>query len=412
MTGQPTPLAASVIIVSRHRPAALCRCLTGLSQSDHPRFEVIVVADPVGVTAVRAGGWPVKLATFDEPNISAARNVGLGLASAPVVAFIDDDAVPEPTWLSRLVAPFSDGRVMQAGGFVRGRNGISFQWRAMEVDAAGQDHPLAVAAGVSLHAGNARRAVKTQGTNCAFRRDDLLAIGGFDPGYRFYLDEADVNLRLAARGLTAVVPGAEVHHGFAASARRRADRVPTDLTDIGASIAHFLRRHGDGDPDALRCHRAQHRARLLRLMVEGRIEPRDVRWLMASLAAGMAEPPPGRALLPLTPSPLPLLPLPGTGPRPGRVIAGRIWQGATLRARAEAAVAAGEVVTVLNLSPTARAHYLAFQPGGYWMQRGGLFGRSDRAAPRVQPCGFHARVDRETRRTAPQRPVSPGQAVG
>ena len=35
----------SVIVVSRHRAAALTRCLTGLAQLDHPDFEVIVVAD-------------------------------------------------------------------------------------------------------------------------------------------------------------------------------------------------------------------------------------------------------------------------------------------------------------------------------------------------------------------------------
>ncbi|MEY4306348.1 MAG: hypothetical protein RIT52_2523, partial [Pseudomonadota bacterium] len=33
---------ASVIIVSRHRAAALRRCLLGLTQQDHPDFEVIV----------------------------------------------------------------------------------------------------------------------------------------------------------------------------------------------------------------------------------------------------------------------------------------------------------------------------------------------------------------------------------
>src|SRR5690606_23264203 len=160
----------------------------------------------------------------------------------------DDDAVPEPTWASRLAAPFAHPRVGAAGGFVRGRNGISFQWRALAVDHLGQDHPLEVdPEGVSLHEGTATRAVKTQGTNCAFRRAGWLAAGGFDPAFRFYLDEADVNLRLAAAGhLTAVVPRAEVIHGFAASARRRADRVPADLTDIGASTAVFLRRHAPG----------------------------------------------------------------------------------------------------------------------------------------------------------------------
>ena len=54
----------------------------------------------------------------------------------------DDDAVAEPTWLSRLSAPFANAKVVAATGFIRGRNGFSFQWQACEVDAQGIDHPL------------------------------------------------------------------------------------------------------------------------------------------------------------------------------------------------------------------------------------------------------------------------------
>jgi cellulose synthase/poly-beta-1,6-N-acetylglucosamine synthase-like glycosyltransferase len=142
---------ASLIIVSRHRPAALVRALMAVAQMDHPGFEVIVVADPAGVAAARATGLALKLAVFDQANISAARNIGLGMAAAPVVAFLDDDAVPEPTWLTRLTAPFDDNRVTAAGGFVLGRSGLAWQWRAAFVDAGGFDHPFDTGPAVSLH---------------------------------------------------------------------------------------------------------------------------------------------------------------------------------------------------------------------------------------------------------------------
>ena len=121
-------MRVSVVIVSRRRPALLRRCLLGLTQQDLPGFEVVVVADPAGIAAVQ--GFAVKTVGFDEPNISAARNLGIAQAGGEVVAFIDDDAVPEPTWLSRLTVPFSDPAVIAATGFVRGRNGVSFQWKA------------------------------------------------------------------------------------------------------------------------------------------------------------------------------------------------------------------------------------------------------------------------------------------
>lgn len=400
--------AVSVIVVSRGRPEALMRCLTGLAQQDHANFEVIVVADPAACAVVRASARVLKLATFDQANIALARNLGLRLASAPVVAFIDDDAVPEPTWLGRLIAPFANPEVVQAGGFVRGRNGISLQWKAMEVDSEGWDHALTVdGSAVSLHPGGAARAVKTQGTNCAFRRDDLLAIGGFDPCFHFYLDEADVNLRLAARGgLTAVVPLAQVHHGFAASARRSPDRVPHGLTEVGASIACFLRRHG-GDQTATARHVAGQRARVLRLMQDGRIEPRDVARLMASLTAGLAE---GaqRPLIPLRPmaaTALPLVALPGCGARAGCVIAGRIWQRRRLAAQARAALAQGKIVTVFCLDPSVRRHHHVFCREGYWWQRGGLFGQAERCGPSFRWWRFGARVRAECRRIAALRPI-------
>jgi GT2 family glycosyltransferase len=402
---QPT---ASVIIVSRHRAEALMRCVVALTQQDHPCFEVIVVADPVAVVQVKTMGLALKLVTFDQANISAARNAGLALVAAPVVAFIDDDAVAEPTWLARLTAPFVDSQVIAATGFVRGRNGISFQWQACEVDALAQDHPFD-APELVVRPGTPQRAVKTQGTNCAFHTNTLRAAGGFDPAYRFYLDEADVNLRMAHLGQTAVVPEAQVHHGFAASDRRRADRVPLSLYDIAASTAVFLRRHAPHADLTAALHSMSTReaARAKHHRVAGRIGSGEEAGLLQSLALGWAD---GLAL-PLTalpPLPVPqadLLPLPGTGPRPGRVIAGRFWQRNRLAAQAMDAAKAGAVVTLICLAPTLRAHRVAFQTQGYWQQTGGLFGPSDRTGPRLRLIGFRRRIAEEVARISGLRPT-------
>ena len=398
----------SVIIVSRHRAEALKRCIVALTQQDHPCFELVVVADPDAVAQVRAMELALKLVTFDQANISAARNAGLAQAAAPVVAFIDDDAVAEPSWLTRLTAPFADPQVIAATGFVRGRNGISFQWRASEVDALAQDHPFEAPETV-IRPGTAQRAVKTQGTNCAFRTSALRAVGGFDPAYRFYLDEADVNLRMAHLGQTAVVPDAQVHHGYAASGRRRADRVPLSLYDIAASTAFYLRRHAP-EADmvaALSDMTDREAARARHHRVAGRIGTAEEAALMQSLALGWADGlvRPLSALPPLALPQLDLMPLPGAGPRKGRVIAGRFWQRQRLIGEATQAVKAGEVVTVICLAPTIRAHRMAFHAQGYWLQTGGLFGRSDRDSARLRLTGFRRRIAAETARVAGLRPT-------
>lgn len=400
---------ASVVVVSRGRPGDLARCLGALAQQDHPGFEVVVVADPAGLAAVAATGLAVKAVAFDEANISVARNLGLAQAAGEVVAFIDDDACAEPTWLSRLVAVFADARVMQATGFVRGRNGISFQWTASEVDRFGEDHALAVPQDrVSLHEGSGARAVKTVGTNCAFRAGALRAAGGFDPAFRFYLDEADVNLRLAARGgLTAVVPGAQVHHAFAASERRRADRVPLSLHEIGASTAVFLRRHAPEAAGALpEAMLRRERARLWRHLLRGRIGPGRMRALMAGLRAGWEE---GRgrasALAGLPGPETPFAPLPGTGPRPGLWLTAGVTDRGPAEALALSESRAGRVVTLLLLSRGFRRHRQGFT-GAFWLQTGGVHGRSDRKGPVFWRISAEARCEKERQRLSPIRPVN------
>ncbi|MBZ4689502.1 MAG: hypothetical protein JG765_753 [Cereibacter sp.] len=398
-------MTVSLIVVSRHRPEALARAITAIRQQDLPRFELIVVADPA--SAARVSDPQIKLVTFDEANISAARNLGLAQAAGDVVAFLDDDAVPEPTWLRRLTDPFADPRVTKAGGFTRGRNGISFQWRACELDRCGEDHALAVdPEAVTLLEGTTTRAPKVQGANCAFRTEPLRAIGGFDPAFRFYLDEADVCLRLP--GLTAIVPLAEVHHGFAESAHRRADRAPRTLREIGASTMVFLRRHAPEPlwPGALARLREDQRRRLLRHMVAGRLEPRDLRRLLGTLEQGLAEGlrRPLAALPPVSADPPGFRPLDSTGPRPGLLLAGPPNRRRALEA--EAAAAAGErIVTLFLFGKSLARHRHSYDPRGFWLQTGGIFGQSLREGPLLRRASRDSRISAERQRLASLRPM-------
>jgi GT2 family glycosyltransferase len=415
-----TAAPVSVVVVSRGRPGLLPRCLTGIGQLCYPNFEIVVVADDAGLAAVRAMGWDarVKQVPFAAANISAARNAGIGASAGDIVAFIDDDAVPEPTWLDHLVAPFEKADMSASGGYVIGRNGISFQWTARAVDATGRkivlDHTSEAPFEPSPPEGYV---AKLEGTNCAFRRDVLARLGGFDPAFRFYLDETDLNMRLAqSGGRTMVVPLARVHHGYAASERRAADRAPRDLTEIGASAAVFLRKHAPGaniEAQRRRLH-AEHRRALLGYMVDGALEPRDVARLLAGFDAGFAE---GlrRQIAPLPPLANPSAAFLAFQRRPAsaqsRYFAGRPWNRARLRRMAAEAVAAGDIVTLFRFSPTALPHRLRFHEGGWWEQRGGLFGPSDRADPVFRLHGFRGRVHKEWAQVARLRRCRPEQEI-
>lgn len=399
MTAAP---AVSVIVVSRRRPGPLRRCLLGLMQLDYPACEVIVAADPPGLAVAR--GFPVRTVAFDLANISAARNAGICAAAGEVVAFIDDDAVPEPQWLCHLARPFADPLVAAAGGFVLGTNGISLQWAGGTVDRLLVPGLLALPDDApSLHRASPGKAIEIKGVNCAYRRSLLLGMGGFDPELRYYLDETELNLRLAALGaVTAIVPEARVHHLKAPSDLRHGDRTPRDLAMIGASTTITLRRHGATPAEVAHAGNqfaSEQEARLAGLVAARRLTRAEADRLMATLRSGLAE---GAAralaaLAPLRPETAAFMPLPAR--TAGTVVlAGRPWQRARLSREAARRAAAGQVVRLFLFGPTALFHRRRFTDEGFWLHTGGLFGKSDRADPWFRFWRFSARLRRESAR--------------
>jgi len=389
----------SVVVVSWGRPRALARCLAALGQMRSIRFEVIVVADPHGLAVARGLALADQLVCVpqDQPNIAAARNLGLTTAAAEVIAFIDDDAVPEPNWVEAILAGFSDPAVSAVTGPVLGRNGVSLQWGRMASDARGYDRWLAGHEQPKPH-----ETLKLHGTNMAVRRDALIQIGGFDRGFRFYLDETDLARRLGTAGAgLRYLPGAVVHHGFAASDRRRGDRVPLDLHDIGASTALFLRKHA---PDSLETELerllSEQRARLLRLARRRKIGTAEIKKLIEGLAQGIES---GRARESEAPDLLPhvarsFCPVRKDLPPVMTWHDGWIHRAGMLRQTAAADVAAGNPTALILLEPTPRKHRLVFTDGGWWEQSGGLFGPTDRSGPRVQFWRYRSRIRAERAR--------------
>ena len=403
-------LPVSVVIVSRGRPHSLARTLTGISQLQYWNFEVVVVADPDGIKSAQKLPFAdtLKLVAFDEPNISAARNRGLLHAAGEIVAYIDDDAVPEPRWLRHLVAPAARSDVAAMGGYVRGRNGISFQWKAASLDAFGMHHSLSVdPKQATVMKPPKGRAIKTEGTNMAFRRDVLIDLGGFDPAFHYFLDETDMNMRLSKAGhATAIVPMAEVHHGYAENRMRTAARVPTDLFDIGASWAVFQRKHVAQVDRAghWRTLRAEQRQRLLRFMQAGQLEPRDVRSLLKRLDQGYVEGQARKAAATNLPrhAAAPFQRFPSM-PRRSKMIVSRPIRAQKDRKRALECVASGHIVTFLILSPTTMFHHLSFENDGMWVQKGGLFGKVDRTDRLFTISSRRKKAQLEKARVASQR---------
>ena len=397
----------SVIVVSRGRPHWLARCLTALRQLDHPSFEVVLVADPDSLSKVNHTG--MKAVVFHDANISAARNAGIREASGEICAFIDDDAVPEPLWLNHICVAFDQTNADAVVGYVRGRNGISYQSRVASVDAEAETHEELpgdeTAHFPNLHAGHA---LKLVGTNMSFRRSTLSALNGFDEAFRYYLDDTDISLRLHRAGKrAAVAPLAEVHHGFAPSERRTSLRAPTDLFDIGRSSAIYFRRHKPSNTSELfkRIHRRE-KARLIRHMNIGTIEPRDVRGLLATLDAGWAD---GISMdLPTLdknfdapPDFNPLKSLPSGH----QVLSSRLLKRRETLKNASELSRNGHRCSVFSFSLTPVRHHVRYTDSGVWIQTGGQFGRTIRDGKRFRWCRFARRREEEIQRVAKIRGI-------
>ncbi|NJK91934.1 MAG: glycosyltransferase [Blastochloris sp.] len=89
----------SVVINTLNRADLLEQTLKSLGWQRHRNFEVIVVNGPSrdGTTEVLER-WQgrIKVGDCPEANLSMSRNIGICMAAGEVVAFLDDDAVPEP----------------------------------------------------------------------------------------------------------------------------------------------------------------------------------------------------------------------------------------------------------------------------------------------------------------------------
>lgn len=220
----------SVIVCSDGRAKALAHLHAALAHQHYARLELVYVIGPTEDGAWEqverwAGAGGVKHARCSERNLSQARNMGLALAAGDLVAFIDDDALPEPEWLTQLARPFADARVGGASGAVIDFTGVDFQFRFSAADRFGASHHLDAPFEDGAYPLSALFP-HVMGANCMFRRDLLAELGGFDEEYEYYLDETDLCCRLIDEGwLIAQAGDAPVHHKFLPSRLRDAARV-------------------------------------------------------------------------------------------------------------------------------------------------------------------------------------------
>ncbi len=90
----------SVIIPAYNEGAYIGGCLKALKQQEFIPLEVILVDNGSTDRTVQiASELGAKILRNDKVNIAGLRNLGAGVASGEILAFLDSDCLPEPGWI-------------------------------------------------------------------------------------------------------------------------------------------------------------------------------------------------------------------------------------------------------------------------------------------------------------------------
>jgi GT2 family glycosyltransferase len=268
--------AVTVIVCTVGRERRLRDCVLSVLGQSYPRLTLLVVDNAPGtgdVQGLLAGIDDPRLSMVAEPRrgLSFARNTGLAAACGDIVAFTDDDAVPDKEWITALVRVFAvagpavtcvTGRVLAAsldtrwerlfeqfGGFDKGARPLVWSGStpcpaAAELGEPGPRGVLYPYGGGEFGSGN----------NMSFRRSRLLELGGFDTALgagspaRGGEDLDAFRAVLLAGDTIAYTPLSIVSHHH----RNTAAGLRSQLFGYGTGMAAVITKVALTDPDAKR----------------------------------------------------------------------------------------------------------------------------------------------------------------
>ncbi|MET3452414.1 glycosyltransferase family 2 protein [Curtobacterium sp. 1544] len=215
--------------------------------------EVVVVIDHEPELFARAvARWPELrvVENTEDRGLSGARNTGVALTEADVVAFLDDDATADEDWLGHMLAALEDPDVVGVGGRA------TPSWPDATGAGPYTDELLWIVGcsyrGLPETAGDVRNVI---GSSMAFRREAILLAGGFRSGIGrvgnqpLGCEETEMCIRIAQAR-----PGARIRHEPRSNVSHRVspDRVTMRYLRRrsyyeGISKAVLSRRVGTGD---------------------------------------------------------------------------------------------------------------------------------------------------------------------
>jgi len=221
--------SVAVVLTTYNDATFLREAISSVIAQNHPADEVIVVDDGSEVSpAPELADFPqVILLRKRNGGLSSARNMGLRFARSRYITFLDADDRFEPNAIEAGLACFA--RQPEAAMVYGGHRRIRADGKPLSRDifhAVGDDPYAELLTGnrIGMHA------------TALYRRDVLLALGGFDEGLR-RCEDYDLYLRLAHS-----YPIAS-HPEIIAEYRWHGSNVSTDREEMLRAVLAVLDRH-------------------------------------------------------------------------------------------------------------------------------------------------------------------------
>ncbi|GAK57153.1 glycosyl transferase family 2 [Candidatus Vecturithrix granuli] len=206
MKGEPyySEPVVSVVIPTYGREAMLCATVQAVLDLRYPHFEVIIVdktlhheSDTERFLSKCAAQGKVRWIQDAQANLPRARNIGVFYAKGELVVFLDDDCTPVPDLLEKYVRHFSDSLVVGVGGRV-----------ALNETELTRNYPLPIGIAqaadqwkllLNRYTTSLPDALRIGGGNSCWRRQTLIALGGFHEDFRANAYGEDVEFVARAR---------------------------------------------------------------------------------------------------------------------------------------------------------------------------------------------------------------------
>jgi GT2 family glycosyltransferase len=206
-----------VVVLAYGEEQWLDQCLAAILTSEGVRVRVLLV-DNGSPAAVEVAGRDARI-TLISPDRNTGYAGGCVLAAAAgesaVIAFVNSDAVVEPSALRHLVDGLDDDTI----GLVTGC--VLLPGTPDRINAAGNPvhwlgHSWAGGYGDPVHHHQRRRRVASaSGALCALRRERWTQLGGFDSIYFAYHEDVDLSWRVWCSGRQVVyLPQARCRHYY------------------------------------------------------------------------------------------------------------------------------------------------------------------------------------------------------